>query len=237
MLWGGSQSNLLTNKQFKTGFKRDSYHIVNNYLEEFSQNPSNRNFWTIMGGLRGTGKTTILSQLFLEWFERVRQTGSRAFYLSLDEVYSLSVDFVDIQKAVEYKLGESIYFYKHPIYLFLDEVHFVDKWSVNAKILYDRCNQLFLLCTGSSAISFWTNADIARRAEIVNIHPLSLSELINMKIINSLNRQGRQPDELSELNCLSKNISDNLQQILLGSKDSKTTWKMIQPLNDSDRQI
>ena len=215
----------------RTNFKRDSYYVVDRYLKKFRKDPSKRNTWIIMGGLRGTGKTTILSQLYLKWFEKTKKDNSAIFYLSLDEAYALSANFIDIQAAIEYKLEESIYFSKRPIYLFLDEIHFIDKWSVNAKILYDRCSQLFLLCTGSSAVSFWMNADIARRAKIVNIKPLSLLEFVNMKVANQPNLYKQSEKETNRLNSLAADISNQFRDCFLHSKNSDKTWDIIQPLN------
>ena len=38
-----------------------------------------------------------------------------------------------------------------------------------------------MICTGSSALTLQTNADIARRASFVKIHPLSFTEFVSIK--------------------------------------------------------
>ena len=223
-----------------SNFKRDAYYQnIYEHLVSFCENPAKNNYWVIMAGLRGTGKTTLLCQLHLEWAKKIEDP-SKIFFLSLDEAYSISADFTDIEKVIENELGEKLHSYRHPVYVFLDEVHFVDKWSVNAKIWHDRCNQLFLLCTGSSAISFWVNADIARRAKITNIHPLSLPEFVSMKIINqpyykqATRKIDRQPFDksITEANLLANEISDSLKQCFMHSKGAEVTFGAIQMQNN-----
>ena len=128
--------------------------------------------WIIMTGLRGVGKTTLLAQLYLnqELADAVK------FYMSLDQAQLAGAEMSDVVVALEAKLGCPLAEVKQPVFVFLDEVHSLPKWSLAAKILYDRCPKLFLICTSSSALALWTNEDIARRARFVRIGPLSLPE-------------------------------------------------------------
>ena len=91
--------------------------------------------------------------------------------------------FLDLEKVLEHQLKTKLFLFKKPLYILLDEVHFLNNWSTNAKTWHDKCNQLVLVCTGSSAVNFWANADMARRAQLINIRPLSLTESINLKLI------------------------------------------------------
>lgn len=216
-----------------SNFKRDDYYQeINESLTSFSLEPNKKNYWIIMGGLRGVGKTTLLCQLYLEWLNKLKGT-SKIFFLSLDEACSISANFIDIERVIENELGEKMHNYQHPLYIFLDEVHFIDKWSINAKIWHDRLPQLFLLCTGSSAISFWTNADIARRARIINIHPLSLSELTGMKIIRQPNygqkilKVGQQAmnKKIAKLKLESHQITSALRQCFQQPQNAESTFK------------
>lgn len=223
-----------------SNFKRSAYYLeISKHLTGFSREPAGKNCWVIMGGLRGTGKTTLLSQLYLEWSEEAGHP-AKIFFLSLDEAYGISASFTDIEKVIETELGEKLTSYKHPVYIFLDEVHFINKWSVNAKIWHDRCDQLFLLCTGSSAISFWTNADIARRAKIINIHPLSLPEFVSMKIISQphYKRAAKEVDRQSvgggveELGLLANQISLSLRQCFAQPKSAEAVFGVVQEQNN-----
>ena len=132
--------------------------------------------WIIMVGLRGVGKTTLLTQLYLH---PDLKTAAK-FYLSLDQAQLLGAEMSDVTAALEFKLGHPLAQAEKPIFVFLDEVHSLPKWSLAAKILYDRCPNLFLICTSSSALALWTTPDIARRAQFIRIAPLSLPEAVFM---------------------------------------------------------
>ena len=175
---------ILDNNTPGVNFKRDVYQEINAYFEKFRQGQGRKNTWIILGGLRGVGKTTLLAQLYIDWRKKLGQTKAKFFYLSLDEFDSRSATFEDLEKVLESQLKEKLYKYQHPVFLFLDEVHFLNKWSVNAKVWHDQCPKLFLICSGSSAISFWANADAKRRANIIYIDPLTLNEFVRLKIIN-----------------------------------------------------
>ena len=143
--------------------------------------------WIIMAGLRGVGKTTLLAQLYLNQ----ELADAAKFYISLDQAQLAGAEMSDVVVALEAKLGCPLAEAKRPMFVFLDEVHSLPKWSLAAKILYDRCPKLFLICTSSSALTLWTNEDIARRARFVRIGPLSLPEAA---FINASNEDYPQDD-------------------------------------------
>lgn len=148
--------------------------------------------WTIMAGLRGVGKTTLLTQLYLH----PEIKSATKFYLSLDQAQFVGAEMEDVVAALEAKLGRPLAEAKEPLFIFLDEVHSLPKWSLAAKILYDRCPKMFLVCTSSSALALWTTPDIARRARFVRVGPLSLPEVIFIKASLDDNQWGPNPDDL-----------------------------------------
>ncbi|MCY4010860.1 MAG: AAA family ATPase [Candidatus Saccharibacteria bacterium] len=158
--------------------------------------------WIIMAGLRGVGKTTLLAQLYLH----PKLKSATRFYLSLDQAQLLGAEMNDVITALEHKLGQPLTQTEEPIFVFLDEVHSLPKWSLTAKILHDRCPKLFLVCTSSSALALWTTPDIARRARFMRVSPLSLPEAI---FINTANENDRWHNE---------NIEEFIPNITLGSK-------------------
>ena len=155
-----------------TGFKRSAYYELEQSLEGFLNDKTPHSQWTIITGLRGVGKTTLLAQLY----RHPSLDTCAKFYLSLDELYSAGATMDDVTAVIEHRLKAQILNTQNPIFIFLDEVHFLPQWSLAAKILYDNSRHLFLVCTGSSAISFWTNPDIGRRAKMITIPPLSFQE-------------------------------------------------------------
>lgn len=170
----GSQKTqaIIESSTFGTGFKRSAYYELEKSLDNFLTDKTPHSQWTIITGLRGVGKTTLLSQLY----QHPKSDTCAKFYLSLDELHAAGADMEDIIAAIEHRLKSKIFSASVPLLVFLDEVHFLPQWSLAAKILYDNSRHLFLVCTGSSAISFWTNPDIGRRAKMISIPPLSFEE-------------------------------------------------------------
>lgn len=169
---------------------RDIYQILQGYIQGFVKEGGEPR-WVAVAGLRGVGKTTLLAQLFtnLEWESNYK------LYLSLDQTTDLGFSLTEILSAYEELLGSSFETLQKPVFLFLDEVQYQDKWGVTAKTIYDRTekatNKVFIFATGSSAISLQTNADIARRMIMEKIYPLRFTEYIHAKLQKAL------PEDLS----------------------------------------
>lgn len=131
--------------------------------------------WILVPGLRGIGKTTVLSQLFLTLLSNYDVI--RILYVSLDEVTGLlNSNLLEILESYESILGEKFERLNKPVFLFVDEVQYDPKWGITLKSLYDRTKQVFIFCTGSSAVSLQTNADVQRRVIMEKLYPLSFSE-------------------------------------------------------------
>ena len=80
-------------------------------------------------------------------------------------------------QAYEQILGHYFELTKQPIFLFVDEVQRDPQWSQALKVIHDRCPNLFIICSGSSATQLQLNADVAgRRALIEKLYPLSFGE-------------------------------------------------------------
>ena len=146
--------------------------------------------WLIMTGLRGVGKTTILAQLYCH--PQLKKT--TRFFLSLDQAQLIGAEMDDVVKALEHQLGQPLPEASQPVFILLDEVHSLPKWSLAIKILYDRCPRIFIVCTSSSALALWTNPDIGRRAQYVQIEPLSLPEANLISMYSSRGRNAKDVD-------------------------------------------
>ncbi len=136
--------------------------------------------WVIMPGLRGVGKTTIMAQTYFEVLTEFKKMGlpkSHALFVSLDDaVENLDLSLREIIEAYEVVLGVSFEKQQKPILLFIDEAQYDSKWGVVLKALFDKSKQVFIFCTGSSALELRSNADVARRSTLERLYPMNFTE-------------------------------------------------------------
>jgi len=117
-------------------------------------------------GARGTGKTTLLMQKLKE----KNLPSHKAFYASMDDIYFSKHRLVDIAAAFLKNGGK---------YIFLDEVHKYETWSIELKNIYDTYPELTVMFTGSSAIEMAkTQGDLSRRAMIYKLESMSFREYL-----------------------------------------------------------
>jgi predicted AAA+ superfamily ATPase len=133
----------------------------------------------MLTGLRGSGKTTVMSQLYYN----KRKLDVYRLYLSADHITQiLGVGLNDVFSAYEDLIGVAMEQLDKPLFLFLDEIQYDEKWAIALKSLYDRSNKVFIFATGSSALALNTNPDIARRAVFEKLFPLSFTEYVKIKL-------------------------------------------------------
>ncbi|BFT94852.1 hypothetical protein MNSC_08600 [Minisyncoccus archaeophilus] len=107
-------------------FKRDVFLSLQKYMNDYLEKRSDPRI-IVMPGLRGTGKTTLLAQLFLSLHEE----SVSKIYLSIDElVRRFDVDLWDIMENYEVVIGKHIEEIDTPLILFLDEIHYDEKWAI-----------------------------------------------------------------------------------------------------------
>lgn len=137
----------------------------------------------IMPGLRGTGKTTALLQLYRFLTEKMKVSVERVLYLPMDEVSELIGS--NLHEAFEVYIKDVLGM--HPetldnkVFLLVDEVHFDKNWQIAVKVLHDRSKNIFILVTGSSSIAIELTPDLVRRAAKEVVYPLNFSEYLIMK--------------------------------------------------------
>ena len=154
-------------------FKRQIHVNIEQLLHRFL-NSTKGCQWIIMPGLRGVGKTTLLAQLYNDPL----LANYKKFYLSLDIMRQLGANTLNIEQAIKEQLESEILDYEQPFFVFFDEVHYLPEWSLGSKLLYDHSRRICLICTGAPALDLHLNADVARRADIMTMHPLSFTEFI-----------------------------------------------------------
>ncbi len=160
--------------------QRSAYFTFKSFIDDYI-NGNTEPRWIVMPGLRGVGKTTLLAQLFLNV---LHSPNIYKFYLSIDEVMKrFNASLWDVMEAYEYLLGIRLEQIDRKMFLFFDEVQYDPGWDSALKTFYDRTKNIFILCTGSSAMLLrkQISSDSARRAHFEELYPLSFSEYLKLK--------------------------------------------------------
>lgn len=122
-------------------------------------------------GLRGTGKTTALFQLYME------KAGKDIAYLSCDELLTREISLEDAIAALDFIHKESVGVSKD-FTLFLDEITYLPRWDLRLKVLHGKRPRLRVVATSSSALPLKKTTELARRAYNISIFPLSFREYL-----------------------------------------------------------
>jgi uncharacterized protein len=170
-------ADLANNQDGIALFKRNIFPVLQQYAIDFLNKKTEPRI-IVMPGLRGTGKTTLLAQLFLSLPNVAK------LYLSVEEaIKRFDVNLWDLIENYEELIGKHIEELSEPLLLFFDEIHYDKKWAIFLKTLYDKSKNIMVFCTGSAALLLreQINADVARRVFFVDIHPISFSEYLLFK--------------------------------------------------------
>lgn len=153
--------------------KRSAFLIINKYVREFNNKEADTR-WILIPGLRGVGKTTLVAQLY----NSIQCEDECKIYISLDDATrNLDANIGEILAVYEKELlGKSFEELNKPVYIFLDEVQYDESWGITLKNIWDRSKNVFIVCTGSSALAIQNNPDVSRRVATVKIYPLSFTE-------------------------------------------------------------
>src|SRR3989344_3214979 len=179
------------------------------YAESFikEEKGAEENRIIILPGLRGVGKTTMLLQLYEFLVKKQNINIERVLYFSTDELKEfIGVSISEmINVFFEEILKTTPVFLKEKIFILIDEAHFDEHWDRISKILYDQSKNIFLVITGSSALSIEISPDLARRSVKEKVFPLSFSEYLLLKY-------GLQIDE--EISLLIKSLIFDLNNLI-----------------------
>jgi predicted AAA+ superfamily ATPase len=188
--------------------QRNCFVKLNMHLSNFLKgNASVR--WLVIPGFRGVGKTTLLAQLYYG----VTTPDVYKLFLSVDEVVQiLGVRLIDVLQVYEEVLGVAFERLDKPLLLFLDEVHYDPQWAIALKTVYDRSRMVFMVTTGSSALTIQQNPDVARRAFTEKLYPMSFTEYMKVKF-------GKYEDG---------GLAFQLRTILYESQDAQEVYRKLQ---------
>lgn len=158
--------------------KRPGFYRIDKYIKEFVEGKKESR-WVIVPGLRGVGKTTILAQLYFKCKPLLKD--NHILYISVDDCVTAGMTLSEVLVAYEEILGNSFESLRQPVILLIDEVQQDPKWAAVLKSMYDKARNVFVICTGSSAVQLQTNADVARRGIFEKLYPLNFSEYEMLK--------------------------------------------------------
>ncbi len=161
---------------------RRAYFRVKKYIDEFLADKDNNRI-VMLPGLRGVGKTTLLLQIYNYLISTKKLRQERVLYFSADELREyLGIKISELIRIyVEDILKTSLVNLNKRIFILIDEAHFDEEWSLASKIIYDQTKKVFLLLTGSSALSMEVSVDLARRAQKEMMFPMNFSEYLILK--------------------------------------------------------
>ena len=162
---------------------RGEYYKIKKHIDDYLSNNNGAERFIVMPGLRGVGKTTILLQLYDYLKDTKKVSKNNILYLSMDEIVgNFNIDLlkiVDYYLNLKHKVNKA--FLKEKIFIFVDESHFDKNWAISGKIIYDNTKNIFLICTGSSAIDLEISGDVARRSLKEPIYPNNFRDYLTLK--------------------------------------------------------
>lgn len=204
------------NEQNEKNPQRNCFVKLSMHIQNFLRgNASVR--WLVIPGFRGVGKTTLLAQLYYA----INNPNVYKLFLSVDEmIQMLGVNLADVLRVYEELLGSVFERLDKPVLLFLDEVHYDPQWAITLKTIYDRSRRVFMITTGSSALTMQQNPDVTRRAFTKTLYPMSFTEYMKIKY-------GKFEDP---------GLSTQIRLALYESQNAEDVFHKLQPLESRVRK-
>lgn len=126
-------------------------------------------------GARGTGKTTMLLQHYIEEYRRKKNRN--ALYVSADDLWFSTHSLADV----------AAYMHSHGLdRLFVDEIHHLANWQSVIKNLSDEYGDIDIAYSGSSLLKIERGkADLSRRQAVYDLRGLSFREYLEFEGVAS----------------------------------------------------
>ncbi len=153
----------------------------------------------VIKGPRRVGKTTLIYQLISEFLNQ--KPAKNIFYVSFDDPRLSDLDFEYLMGYYENKiLKKSIE--KENVYLFLDEVQYLNNWSLLIKRYFDRHYPIKFVVSGSSSTLMKKGTEsLAGRTIEEILLPFSFKEFVEYRTGEKINLGNF--DSLESLDLLS----------------------------------
>lgn len=155
--------------------KRPVFYRIDKYIRDFVEGDREAR-WAIIPGLRGVGKTTVVAQTYFRFKRNAGFKEGHILYISVDDIITAGLTLKEVLDAYESVIGIRFESVANPVLLLIDEVQQDPKWAAVLKSMYDKARNVFVVCTGSSAVQLQTNPDVARRGIFEKLYPLSFGE-------------------------------------------------------------
>jgi len=223
--------SLVQDEQGKAYIQRRIILRIRKYVQDFiAGNRESR--LIVIPGLRGVGKTTLLAQIYFELIEAKKEV----LYISVDEIVNLlGSDIYTSLKEYERLLGVSFEGLDRDVFLLIDEVHFDKKWQSVLKTIFDKSRRVFVICTGSSALSLQSTPDLARRAQLEKMYPMNFTESLLMKTNIDPEQSEKYPvaglgSEVASALFEAESGRESFDRLQAIEKRVNEYWKQIDPL-------
>jgi hypothetical protein len=189
------------------------------------------NRWIVMPGLRGVGKTTLLAQVYFQALRTYNIPQQQMLFIPTEEVVKLlQAKLYDIFPAYEALKGQALESMTEKLIVLIDEVHYDKDWAITLKTIFDRTKNVFVICTGSSALALQTNTDVARRVQIERIFPLSFAEYRMLKW--NVHPVTGLKDRLQEALLNSRDAKECFEKLQAEEKNARGYWATVKPFDE-----
>ncbi|MEK7168758.1 MAG: ATP-binding protein [Patescibacteria group bacterium] len=167
--WWGSDNLLFTKK----------YSFYRDLFDEFLDRVVNRDLITSLVGLRRVGKSTMIQQTIYKLIENGVNPKSILYFL-FEDITAKNVDLSDyLRKIIDYQINQNP---KEKIYIFLDEIQYINGWNSVLKRYFDIYPQIKFIVSGSSSLFINTESkeSLAGRIQELILRPMSYGEYLRM---------------------------------------------------------
>lgn len=182
----------------------------------------------ILPGIRGVGKTTLLSQLyFFEKYLNQKRNHflfsnanklSRRIYISADKLLINGFSLADFLDYLEKNVWGSLIGTSEKTLILIDEIQYDEKWALFLKLLFDKVKghrNVLVVVTGSAALLLnKKNKDLVRRSVTERIFPTKFNEYLTL-------HRNHFPE---------KGLSGEIKKILFESADAEEVFTEISKL-------
>ncbi|MBU1157707.1 MAG: ATP-binding protein, partial [Candidatus Thermoplasmatota archaeon] len=156
--------------------------ILRESIEELTSFADDRQI-VLVTGPRRSGKTTAITKTMQDLLDR-GVNSKNTMYFSFDEV--LSREHTILEDVVSYFLENVVPTKpskKNPVFLFLDEIQFINEWPTILKRIYETKSNVKIFASGSSSLGLrkGMGESLAGRAFDITIPTLSFREYLAFK--------------------------------------------------------